>query len=778
MSNIADIKDFLFEAEENIAKLEAVLLKLENNKSNLQLVEEALRYAHSIKGGASFFALNNIVNLSHKLEAVFKRIVDNSIELTSELFDIMLLSKDSLSDLLNDFENQFNYDITSVLNQLSKYLDEEFSENPLHSIDEIIDETAYKDSSNLGYYFYRYHTLNEQVFNVDFSEIKKVSKIVSFKKKQNTFEVYFGTPLELNLIELLIDINNATLKYLKEISFGYIQKKYNENIKSTTSKESKIDETIRVKTKVLDELLNSVGELILEKNKLKNTILLDDKNIDELKKQTFEIERLTDNLHNTILETRLRNIETVFRKFPRVVRNLSRDVGKNIIVEVYSNDVNVDKIIIEKIYDPLTHLIRNAVDHGIELPNERKRVDKSDTATIRLIATSEEGNVVIQVSDDGRGINPENVLNKAIEKNVLSEDDILTLTEKEKINLIFHSGFSTKDEVSSMSGRGVGLDVVRDNIESIGGTIEVQTEVGKGSTFTITVPLAVAIFPSIVAKSNDMTFIIPRNSVDEVIFMQEDDEFKVTKVKEDDYLLVRNKLIPIVCLTKMLSVEEDVNLKKFIIVKSNELKLAIPVDEIVSSEDILIKDAPKLLHTMIYDSVSISADGTVIPIIDVRKLCRLVNLTVKSHENQGTKESIKNIETKPYLNVILNDQKDYLIPVDKINRLVRIKSSEIKKLDKRYYVSIDGKRFLLHINHVDKLSKKDSNEKVVVILRGRNNLGVLVDGINVVEEVDKNIKVKAIENETFLGTISLNDRLCTILNIKNIKQSINHKGAE
>lgn len=385
------------------------------------------------------------------------------------------------------------------------------------------------------------------------------------------------------------------------------------------SSETKRQETIRVNTTNLDNMMNLVGELVINKGRLLQ--ISRQYNIPELKEATDTLDKSISSLQDEVMRTRMVKIERVFSKFPRMVRDLSRKLNKNIDFKIEGQDTELDRTILDDISDPLVHLVRNSVDHGIEFSQERKKAGKSETGYIKLSARREKNNVIIEIEDDGKGLDLELLKRKALERGIIPQSEIENLNEDEIRMLIFVSGFSTKEKVTEISGRGVGMDAVKATVERLGGKVRVYSKTGECTKIRIDLPPTVAIIKSLLIEVGPETYAIPISNVVKALSV-DDEDYKF--VKGSPLLYVKNKLIPIIELKETFNLEYEKSDKKIaIIVEKENEEFALIVDSIIDQQEIVIKPLTSIFsNSKGFSGVTILGDGRVIPILDVSTLIR------------------------------------------------------------------------------------------------------------------------------------------------------------
>jgi len=392
-----------------------------------------------------------------------------------------------------------------------------------------------------------------------------------------------------------------------------------------------VDQMVRTSVERLDSLMNLVGELITSRNRLNRVRndfearLQSGVEIDTLNQTVAQIGRITDQLQEEIMEIRMLPVANVFSKYPRLVRDLARKAGKRIDMEVYGEETELDRSVIDKIRDPLVHLLRNAVDHGIELPEERKNAGKPERGVIRLTAEHDSGQIIITLSDDGGGIDTETLRKKAVERGLITDSESRSMQHEDALELIFRPGLSTAEKVSDISGRGVGMDIVRTNIESVGGSILIESEPGQGTRFQVILPLTLAIVPTLLVGVQSMTYAIPLAIITETLHISVD---TVQTIKEQPVIVLRDQVLPVLNLSDVLGFKQEANGNEEVFVvaiQAGKNRLGLIVDVLLGEEELMVKSIEELVgRTKGISGSAILGDGQVALIIDVQGLLQLV----------------------------------------------------------------------------------------------------------------------------------------------------------
>lgn len=655
---------FVEESREHLQYLNENLLELEKNPDKKDIFNEIFRIAHTLKGMAGTMGFKKVSNLTHEMENVLQEIRSGNIKIDDDIIDLLFKCLDALEEYINyisENEEEGNLDSSNLVNALNRIIsrgNKDLTDNKnIKNNENILNEyviDVVKKASQQGLKSYNIKvTLNKQcmlkaarafiVFNTLDDDGEIIQSIPSAQDIEDekfdfSFTIVYLTNLDedkikqkiLNISEIDdVEITNINLNMQnigvvngdKSIeSFDDKIKKGNDQGKQEkqNNKHSKMGKTVRVDINRLDNLMNLVSELIIIKTRMED---MGYSNENEDMNEAIEyLERITTSLHDAVMKVRMVPIERVFNRFPRMVRDLSKELGKEINLVMSGEETEVDRTVIDEIGDPLIHLIRNSIDHGIESPEERKKANKDEVGTVKLKAYPDGNNVVIEVEDDGQGINIEKVRAKVVEKGLISSSRAKNLTKDELIDFLFKAGFSTADKISSVSGRGVGLDVVKTKIESIGGVLEVETSKGIGSKFIIRIPLTLAIIQALLVKLLDEIYAIPLSSISEIVNIDRD---KIRKVQGKEVVLYRNKTLPIIRLEEILGLKTNNNNNELtvVVVKKGDKLAGLIVDSLIGQQEIVIKSLGKYLSNIKYlAGATILGNGKISLILDINSL--------------------------------------------------------------------------------------------------------------------------------------------------------------
>lgn len=621
-------KDFLAEAEEIIDKLSLDLVGLsdssETGECNPELLNSIFRGAHSLKGLAGMFGLSTLAELAHNLENLLDSLRLGKIALTQSNLNVLFDSMDILGTLVRDAGSggSAEYDVAPAIERINSCVattSPKETESPLaklglpqKALNALTEYEEHRLLENVkkGRKIYSVHaSFSLDTFDQELAELTELLKssgeVISTLPSAGAgielsidFEILFGTDRGAVEINAIVDRENVTIN---QLGSGKIEEETVTSQETETIPESAGDSlltaksfsrTVRVDIGKLDELMNIVGELVLSHSMIAElaTRMRQDgysAPAGDLAKSAKVLERKLSELQKGVMDIRMIPVGQLFEKMTRIVRKLSREQGKKVELKLLGANTELDKLIMEDISDPLMHLIRNAIDHGIESPLERIRTGKDEKGTIKLSSYQKGNHVVIEVEDDGRGIDLAKVKRKALEKGLIKSVD--AISERDAMDLIFLPGFTTSDAVSNVSGRGVGMDVVRNNIANVSGMVDVESRVGSGTRVIITLPITLAIIKALVITSNGRTYAMPITSVLETIMIEEKDILTVERKK---VIQLRETTLPLLHLGDFFGIEGvagQLESAYVVVVGVAEKRLGIVVDDLIGQQDIVIK---------------------------------------------------------------------------------------------------------------------------------------------------------------------------------------------
>ena len=641
---------FLVESFELIEQIDHDLVELESNPDDLELLNRIFRVAHTVKGSSSFLNFDTLTELTHHMEDVLNKARHGELKITADVMDVVLKSVDMMKGLLvsirdNGNDSNSGIDISQICPQLTAISEGQSptsatpapepaaADIPPSAIPEDIDP----------------NTLSEDQINAEIERLLKVRKAEDEARRAAKASGAAATPAAPATAPAAApDKSDATDKpaaAAKPAGDGA-------NAPAKASANAS-DQTIRVEVGRLDYLMNLVGELVLSKNRLL-TIYNDveerydgEQFLEELNQVVSSLSLVTTDVQLAVMKTRMQPVAKVFNKFPRVVRDIGRDLNKQIDLIISGEETELDKSIVEEIGDPLTHIIRNSCDHGIEDPATRKAAGKPEKGTIELKAYNEGNHIVIEIIDDGKGIDAEAIRIKAVERGLISENEADTMSNKEIYSIIFRPGFSMAAKVTNISGRGVGMDVVKTNVEKLHGVIDIDSEVGKGTTLKLKIPLTLAIIQSLLVGTQEEIYAIPLANVNETVRVPVDN---IYTIEGKNVLRLRDEVLSLVRLSDLFGVKqvlESGDQTYVVVISVAETKLGIIVDNLIGQEEIVIKSLGSYLANI--DGIAggtIRGDGRVTLIVDVgviMDMAKEVKVDIKSsmsaEATQKAKES-------------------------------------------------------------------------------------------------------------------------------------------
>jgi two-component system chemotaxis sensor kinase CheA len=648
------IEDFLVESKELIEKVDQELVELEKTPDDLNLLNSIFRAVHTIKGTSSFIGIVRITEFTHDVESVLNKLRNVELKLNSEIMDIVLKSVDVIREMMQDVENGIepSADVTELTGHIRGIL-------------ENADNTAKPSES----------PEKSEKANPKESKKDKTGKIIADNEQSNTqSKIQNGVQLNEGTVflaetvvrgkegidssseedekvkkvgEILVDKGYATQEQIENaleeqeyspkigeilVSKNVINKETLEEALDVQKKgDIQIEQTIRVEIKRLDVLMNIVSELVLSRNRLVQISKVfeesyeNDNAVKNLAELSNTIDLLTADLHTSLMRVRMVPINRVFSKYPRMIRDLARDTKKEIDLVISGSETELDKSLIEDLNDPLIHLIRNSADHGIETPAERKLKGKPVKGTVKLKAYHDGNDIVIEIEDDGKGIDVEALKEKALEKNLISKIAAEKMTDKEAFNMIFLPGFSTAKVVTEVSGRGVGMDVVKTNIEKLKGIIEINSVKGIGTSVKLKLPLTLEIIQALIVGVYGEFFSIPLTATQEILNVK---NANIKTVKGIEVINSRDTILSLARLDRVFNInhkeKNDVN-NYIIVVGSAEQRMGLVVTELIGKEEIVIKPIDSKIQTgKGLSGATIMGDGHVSLVIDVPGLMRQI----------------------------------------------------------------------------------------------------------------------------------------------------------
>ncbi|MGJ8691906.1 MAG: chemotaxis protein CheW [Thalassotalea sp.] len=664
------LQDFLIEAGEILETLSEQLVELENNPDNAELLNAIFRGFHTVKGGAGFLALNNLVDVCHGAENIFDILRTNQRSVTADLMDVILQALDNINEMFVLVQNREQTEPAdpALLAELHRLSKPEGQEAPPVA-EQIVQTPAVVDNDSDEMSEDEFEALLDELHGSSSPSSPAVPEVsdsndISDDEFESLLDELHGqgafssdvaqaptanassNPDEINDDEfeaLLDEIHGKGKSPIaaktsvpapapvaakkpqppapKAVVKPSAAVNKPENKPAAPSPSSQAETTVRVDTKRLDQIMNMVGELVLVRNRLTSLGLT--KEDEDLTKAVSNLDAVTTDLQGAVMKTRMQPIKKVFGRFPRVVRDLARSLNKEIKLVLEGEETDLDKNLVEALADPLVHLVRNSVDHGIEEPGVREAKGKVREGTVTLSASQEGDHILLTIKDDGAGMNADKLKEIAITRGVLDEEAAARMSDKEAYSLIFAPGFSTKTEISEVSGRGVGMDVVKTKITQLNGTVNIDSELGVGTILEIKVPLTLAILPTLMVVVGKQSFALPLAGVNEIFHL---DLTNTNTVDGQLTIVVRDKAIPLFFLDKWLVrnyQEKPRDKGHVVIVQLGTQQIAFVVDSLVGQEEVVIKPLDRLLQgTPGMAGATITSDGGIALILDVPNMLK------------------------------------------------------------------------------------------------------------------------------------------------------------
>lgn len=782
------LHEFVEEAREHLGDIEMQLLQIEAMGADINddLVNTVFRAIHSIKGAAGFLGLKQINEVSHRLENVLGNVRDRKLVPDPFNVDVMLKAADRLRKLIENISTSNDTDNVELCTKLDALLSGPTSKPAT--------ETAAQPAAKAG-------KKSVAAGGASSTKTTATAKPKVAKKKPAAPKSRRPASAKTTAKSAVNSDDNTNAgdapgtEKSAEDNLNLIESGIEEaqqvqpappatQAKPTSPSPvaSTGDATVRVSVRVLDRLMNLAGELVLSRNQLLRVLGEKNNASNNIDAIASGLDQVTTELQGTIMQTRMQPIGNVFNKFPRVIRDLSATLGKNITLLMEGNEVETDKTIVEAIADPLTHLIRNSCDHGIESPTARASAGKPVVGTVVLRAFHQAGKVMIEIIDDGAGMNPHKLREKAVEKGVITAEAGEKMSDRDVINLIFAPGFSTAEKVTDVSGRGVGMDVVRTNIEKIGGSVEIDSRLGYGSTIRITLPLTLAIVPSMIIEVDDVAYAIPQSNIVELV-QTGGPEKRVERVSNAEVLRLRGSLMPLVRLNAILGlnpppVEERGEDKKpkeqqLVVVEAGRNRFALAVNRVLDSEEIVVKPLGRHLSSLpLLAGSTILGDGCVAMILDVAGIAQQMAIQNESdsksvHEDgDAIDNKVADLQRLVLLSVSGADH--FAVSMDIVSRIERVRVASLDRVGNRKVLQYRGGTLpLLEINEVIAVTAIDETEFVHIIVFKvyGHEVGLIAPHLDDIRDCDISMSDDVCGEKGIAGVSVIGNRTMRILDL-------------
>lgn len=756
------VKDFLIESNENLDRLDQELVKLETEPSSKELLASIFRTIHTIKGSCGFLGFAHLERVAHAGENLLSKLRDGQFTLNAEITSTLLAMVDTVRRILAQIQSTANdgdNDYPELLERL-KHASETPSDSAAFTRGESVTKGTEKGSEQVEASDLAEHIPVPGKIGgvlVDRVGVSRADLALALKQQEKGDRRPVG--------EILVSLGLGKPEDVSQ------------------AQQILAAETVRVAVTLLDKLMNLVGELVLARNQLlqfANSI--HDAGFHAVSQR---MNLIATELQEDVMKTRMQPIENIWNKFPRTVRDLALNCGKEVRLEMEGQDTELDRTIIEAIKDPLTHLVRNAIDHGIEAPAIRKQTGKDSTGKLKLRAFHEGGQVNIEVSDDGAGLNAERIRRKAMERGIINTQQAARMNDREIFNLIFLPGFSTAEQVSNVSGRGVGMDVVKTNVEKIGGAVDVQSTAGQGTTVRIKIPLTLAIVPALMVSCGDERFAIPQVSLLELVRLDaEGSGSGIEMVHGAPVYRLRGNLLPLLHLDRELQLRagghnNNSAAANIVVLQAESRQFGLVVDGILDTEEIVVKPLGKQLKGInAYSGATIMGDGRVALILDVLGLAQRAKVVSETHERSvGALAEVKQQaaeqlgDRKPMLLFEYGEKGRMAIDLSMVARLEEFPLEAIETADGREAVQYRGQIMpLIRVSEVLKARKSYPNStdagavQVVVYAERDRCVGLVIDRI--LDIVEESIHIeRQTGRQGILGSAVIQNRITDVLEV-------------
>jgi len=846
------IDDFDAEAKAHIEKIETAFLDASNLADNPQIIDSAFRSAHSLKGTAGFFAFNKIVSVAHELESLFTQVKKGKVIDDEELSSVVLDSVDCLKDLVDNVHSDDTIDTSELIQTLKKYTvsEKDEDEDTVDSEGVFIpfdckEPNTYKAldtaarhghkifyisigiNRSLGIYYKNPKGMIDTIQSVGYiveaildgagekvvrnpsaavlaeDILKKLSE-----KDTTTLELLVTSILELDLFSIAIGVDKRHICFLSgkdlfsESSPADISSEKSEAAQSDKLKEQvytkpparKDNFSIRLDMSTINGLMDLANEMILTRNRLRSTLSGSEKTIPGLAPVLHDMNRLTSDIQEKVMYTRMQPVGVVFSKFPRIIHDTAKILGKPITVEILRDDVTLDKYLLESLTDPITQLVKNAADHGLEMEAQRLDAGKSPKGKITLDAYMKDSSAIIIVSDDGRGIDIDAIKNKVIEKGLATEEALSAMPDNHIFEFMFEPGFSTASAVTNLSGRGVGMDIVKNNIEKLGGFIEVESKLNVGTTVRLNMPLTLSVIQALLVTIDSIEYAVTELSVERIVRIGNESATKrIEKVRKSLVLILDNTIIPLITMDEIAAkvkglkpVSGNSILKKLskkeaakcVILRSGDVRFALLIDDALVSEQVLVKPLPIYLRNCpCYSNVTVLGSGKAVTILDAEGIARYMDIedTLKAAEKKllsqlntvDDESSYK--ETQKQVIIVKCSGKEYFaVETKDISRIEVINRSDIQEMGKWFFVNVANESIrIIRPEDYTPVRKIPYSQDKLFLLTLKNSvapLGLLVS--RVLDTVDN---IFILDNDQMLsdfvlGTSVFGEKILVFLN--------------
>ncbi|HEX8344044.1 MAG TPA: chemotaxis protein CheA [Actinoplanes sp.] len=754
------VGEFLMESHENLDQMDRDLVALEQEPQSRELISRIFRTIHTIKGTSGFLAFTRLEALAHAGESLLSRLRDGVQPVTPATITTLLATIDGVRSLLAAIEQngaEGDVDVERIIITVHAQMAEEAeveqadaelaAAQPMDAPEPLAETPARPAPEPVEG---QRRPLGEILVETGATSSADVAS--ALQQQLDGDERKIGT--------ILLDEGKAAPAAVNEALTA----------QSQTPKRSVADSAIRVDVDLLDGLMNLVGELVLARNQLVRGVM--ETGDTSLVRIAQRVGMITSELQEGIMKTRMQPIEHIWSKLPRVIRDLSNSLGKQVQLVMQGKETELDRSLLEAVKDPLTHLVRNAVDHGIEEAERRVAAGKPAEGTLTLRAYHEGGHVTVEVADDGAGLDVDRIAAKAVENGIVRADQIAQMDSRDIMALVFQPGFSTAAKVTNVSGRGVGMDVVKTNIERIGGTVTVDSTLGEGTVWRLNIPLTLAIIQALTVDCGDQRYVVPQVSVLELVFI-DGQATKIEYASGAPVYRLRGKLLPLVRLDRTLGLEMSGDQGVYIMVlQADGRRFGLVVDRVLNTEEVVVKALNSRFKDIgLYAGATILGDGKVGLILDVPSLARRSHLAVDSERESvlGTSRAASTTARAERLLVTAVGDRRVAIPLDTVTRLEEFPRDRVEHAGSREVVQYRGQILpLVRLSHLlgsyAEVEERDT-VSVVVYSEGGRSVALVVDRIVDIAENSTTAR-RDVEEDGLVGTAVIQQRVTELLDVR------------
>jgi len=761
------LREFLTETNESLDVVDVELVKFEQEPNNETILDNIFRLVHTIKGTCGFLGLPRLEALAHAAETLMGKFRDGAA-VTPEAVTVILASIDRIKEILVELEQSEGQepdgndaDLTSELERLAGFGPEAGAavaadaDTGQNDADQIEVEAEAPDTEDIT-----------QVLQRDL-----LPGEVSLDDLERAFQ-----ETEVEVTPDVPDEAEASSAGKPDTNAVAAKSKKRPAANSADGNSGSIaSQSIRVNVETLEHLMTMVSELVLTRNQLLEIVRRHEDS--EFKVPLQRLSNVTAELQEGVMKTRMQPIGNAWQKLPRVVRDLAQELDKQIDLVMVGAETELDRQVLELIKDPLTHMVRNSADHGLEMPDDRRAAGKPEKGTVTLSAYHEGGHIIIEIKDDGRGLPVDKIKAKALENGLNTDLEIEKMTDQQIHKLIFHPGLSTAKAVTSVSGRGVGMDVVRTNIELIGGTVDVKSVAEQGSTFIIKIPLTLAIVSTLIIEASGDRYAIPQLSVVELVRVQSNSEHRIERIKDTPVLRLRNKLLPLAHMSRLLGMDDQIDVEEalesdtgfIVVMQVGSQTFGIVVDGVFHTEEIVVKPMSTMLrHLTMFSGNTILGDGSVIMIIDPNGIAQSIGSDVSSAISDNEAELEQHVDhgnaTTSMLLFHAGSREPKAVPLSLVTRLEEFDVDKIEHSNGRDLVQYRGSLMpLITLN--DQIQRRtEGTQPMLVFSDSGRSMGLVVDQIVDIVEDHLHIEVSA-DNPGVVGSAVIKGKATEIIDI-------------